>query len=46
VRDATQVLLATRDAQSLYARFGFRDRREVPPSRSYVSTEMVLRRQP
>lgn len=44
VRDAHQVLLATRDAQPLYARFGFRDRKEVPPLRSWASTEMVLRR--
>lgn len=44
VRDAFQVLLATRDAQGLYARFGFVDRRVAPPLRSWVSTEMVLRR--
>ena len=43
VRGARQVLLATRDAQRLYARFGFIDCRDVPP-KAYASTEMVLRR--
>jgi predicted N-acetyltransferase YhbS len=44
VRNARSVLLGTRDAQTLYARFGFRDRREVPPLGPWTSTEMVLRR--
>ena len=43
VRHARQVLLATRDAQTLYARYGFIDRRDAP-KRTYTSTEMVLRR--
>jgi GNAT superfamily N-acetyltransferase len=44
VRGASQVLLATRDAQPLYAKFGFIDRAAAPPTRAWRSTEMVLRR--
>ncbi|MBL9038365.1 MAG: GNAT family N-acetyltransferase [Archangium sp.] len=43
VRGCTQVNLGTRDAQSLYARFGFVPRSELP-ARPYVSTEMSLLR--
>jgi hypothetical protein len=38
------VRLGTRDAQALYARFGFKDVATL--ERSYASTEMVLRRTP
>lgn len=41
VRGARRVLLGTRDAQSLYARFGFVDRDRLPP-RGFATTEMVL----
>jgi ribosomal protein S18 acetylase RimI-like enzyme len=41
VRDVKYVHLGTRDAQSLYARFGFVDRASLPP-RGFVATEMVL----
>ena len=41
VRQARNVRLQTRDAQSLYARFGFVPSRELPP-KGYVSTEMAL----
>ena len=41
VRGARNVRLRTRDAQSLYARFGFVPTRELPP-KAYVSTEMAL----
>lgn len=43
VRGCRRVLLGTRDAQSLYARFGFIPRAAVPP-RAYATTEMVLLR--
>ncbi|MFZ5439993.1 MAG: GNAT family N-acetyltransferase [Myxococcota bacterium] len=43
VRDARVVRLATKDAQSLYARFGFVALSELPP-RPYASTDMLLRR--
>ncbi len=41
VRGARRVMLGTRDAQSLYARFGFVDRDSLPP-RGFATTEMVL----
>jgi GNAT superfamily N-acetyltransferase/nitroimidazol reductase NimA-like FMN-containing flavoprotein (pyridoxamine 5'-phosphate oxidase superfamily) len=41
VRGCKRVMLATRDAESLYARFGFVDRAASPP-RAFASTEMVL----
>lgn len=41
VRGARRVMLGTRDAQSLYARFGFVDRERLPP-RGFATTEMVL----
>lgn len=41
VRQAARVCLGTRDAQSLYRRFGFVERGELP-ARPYTSTEMVL----
>jgi GNAT superfamily N-acetyltransferase/nitroimidazol reductase NimA-like FMN-containing flavoprotein (pyridoxamine 5'-phosphate oxidase superfamily) len=41
LRGALRIKLATRDAQALYAGFGFRDVRELPP-RPYASTEMAL----
>jgi hypothetical protein len=44
VRDADRVRLDTRDAQGLYARFGFVDARE-DRGRPYASTSMVLRRE-
>ena len=43
VRAVRTVFLGTRDAQSLYGRFGFVPRAELPPP-PYVATEMVLRR--
>lgn len=43
VRACRRVLLATKDAQQLYARFGFIARSEAP-KRPFVSTEMVLLR--
>jgi nitroimidazol reductase NimA-like FMN-containing flavoprotein (pyridoxamine 5'-phosphate oxidase superfamily)/GNAT superfamily N-acetyltransferase len=43
VRSANTVWLGTRDAQGLYARFGFIDLVKAPP-RPYPSTEMVLLR--
>jgi GNAT superfamily N-acetyltransferase/nitroimidazol reductase NimA-like FMN-containing flavoprotein (pyridoxamine 5'-phosphate oxidase superfamily) len=45
VRGCGRVLLATRDAQALYARFGFIPRADAPP-RPFPSTEMVLLRAP
>ncbi|HZZ85380.1 MAG TPA: GNAT family N-acetyltransferase [Anaeromyxobacteraceae bacterium] len=42
VRTAASVRLRTKDAQPLYARFGFRDASEV--ERSFPSSEMVLER--
>jgi nitroimidazol reductase NimA-like FMN-containing flavoprotein (pyridoxamine 5'-phosphate oxidase superfamily)/ribosomal protein S18 acetylase RimI-like enzyme len=44
VRDADFVRLGTRDAQTLYARFGFVDVRELRGAT--VSTQMVRRREP
>lgn len=41
VRGCKRVWLGTRDAQSLYARFGFVDRAALPP-RAFASTDMVL----
>lgn len=41
VRDVKYVHLGTRDAQSLYARFGFVEKASLPP-RGFVATEMVL----
>lgn len=41
VRGARRVLLATKDAQALYARFGFIPTAEAPP-RPFPSTQMVL----
>ena len=43
VRGASQVRLGTRDAQRLYAGFGFVPRDQLPP-RAYPTTEMVLDR--
>jgi ribosomal protein S18 acetylase RimI-like enzyme len=43
VRGAQRVRLGTRDAQRLYARFGFVDVRESPPG-PWTTTEMILRR--
>jgi len=43
VRHVSRVWLATRDAQSLYTRFGFVPGAMIPP-RSYPTTEMVLTR--
>jgi GNAT superfamily N-acetyltransferase/nitroimidazol reductase NimA-like FMN-containing flavoprotein (pyridoxamine 5'-phosphate oxidase superfamily) len=43
VRGARVVRLGTRDAQSLYARFGFVPNASLPP-RPYATTEMLLRR--
>jgi N-acetylglutamate synthase-like GNAT family acetyltransferase/nitroimidazol reductase NimA-like FMN-containing flavoprotein (pyridoxamine 5'-phosphate oxidase superfamily) len=40
LRGVRTVCLATKDAQGLYAQFGFVDRRALPP-KPYVSTEMV-----
>lgn len=42
VRDTVRVMLGTRDAQSLYARYGFVDRAELP--RGFATTDMVLLR--
>jgi predicted N-acetyltransferase YhbS len=45
VRDADRVRLNTRDAQDLYARFGFVDtQKEQRDKKAQPSTEMVLRR--
>jgi predicted GNAT family N-acyltransferase len=45
VRDADRVRLNTRDAQSLYERFGFVDtQKEQREKKAHPSTEMVLRR--
>ncbi len=44
VRHAQRVLLATRDAQTLYAKFGFVDRDDSPARLRPGSTEMVLLR--
>jgi predicted GNAT family N-acyltransferase len=45
VRDADRVRLNTRDAQTLYERFGFVDtQKEQREKRAHPSTEMVLRR--
>lgn len=45
VRGVRRVYLATRDAQSFYARLGFGDRHDLEiRRRPYVSTEMVLLR--
>jgi nitroimidazol reductase NimA-like FMN-containing flavoprotein (pyridoxamine 5'-phosphate oxidase superfamily)/GNAT superfamily N-acetyltransferase len=41
VRGAGRVWLGTRDAHTLYARFGFIDRDRLPP-RGFASTDMVL----
>lgn len=41
VRGTRRVLLGTRDAQALYARFGFVDRDRLPP-RGFATTDMVL----
>lgn len=41
VRNTRMVALGTKDAQGLYARFGFVDRASLPP-KPYHSTEMVL----
>jgi GNAT superfamily N-acetyltransferase/nitroimidazol reductase NimA-like FMN-containing flavoprotein (pyridoxamine 5'-phosphate oxidase superfamily) len=43
VRAVTTVMLGTRDAQPLYARFGFVERDALPP-RGFDSTDMVLTR--
>ena len=43
VRDAAQVLLATRDAQPLYESFGFVDRATLAP-RAFAVSEMLLAR--
>ncbi len=43
VRGCRVVRLGTRDAQGLYAQFGFVPAQSLPP-RPYVATEMVLRR--
>lgn len=43
VRRCRRVWLGTRDAQTLYARFGFVPRAQLPP-RPYATTEMVLLR--
>lgn len=43
LRHTRNILLATRDAQSLYARFGFIDRGEAPPL-SFAATEMIFTR--
>lgn len=43
VRGCRVVRLGTKDAQSLYARFGFVDLKSLPP-RPYGTTDMVLRR--
>lgn len=40
MRDASRVLLGTRDAQTLYEKFGFIPRSAMPP-RPYATTEMV-----
>ena len=45
VRGARRIMLGTRDAQALYARFGFIDRERLPP-RGFASTDMVLVRAP
>jgi nitroimidazol reductase NimA-like FMN-containing flavoprotein (pyridoxamine 5'-phosphate oxidase superfamily)/ribosomal protein S18 acetylase RimI-like enzyme len=41
VRGCARVMLGTRDAQTLYARFGFVDRAALPP-RGFTTTDMVL----
>lgn len=41
VRGARRVMLGTRDAQSLYARFGFVDAQTLPP-RGFDNTNMIL----
>ncbi len=41
VRGARRVMLGTRDAHSLYERFGFVDRAALPPRR-FPTTEMIL----
>jgi ribosomal protein S18 acetylase RimI-like enzyme len=43
LRTTANVLLGTRDAQSLYAKFGFVDVATRPP-RGFDTTEMVLAR--
>lgn len=43
VRGCRVVRLGTRDARSLYARYGFVDAASLPP-RPYATTEMILRR--
>ena len=40
VRDTATVMLGTRDAQALYARFGFVDVAARPP-RGFTTTDMV-----
>jgi len=42
VRGCRRVLLATRDAQGLYARFGFQARERAEPPRPYPSEELLL----
>jgi len=41
VRGTSRVMLGTRDAQPLYAAYGFVDRAALPP-RDFVTTDMVL----
>lgn len=41
VRGSKRVMLGTRDAHGLYARFGFVDRAALPP-RAFASSDMVL----
>ena len=41
VRRARRVWLGTRDAQTLYAKFGFIERQDLPP-RGFTTTDMVL----
>ena len=45
VRACKRVMLGTRDAQALYARFGFVDRAALPP-RAFTTTDMILVRPP
>mgnify|MGYP003376551691 CR=1 FL=1 len=41
VRGSRRVMLGTRDAQALYARFGFVDKASLPP-RAFATTDMLL----
>lgn len=43
LRDTRRIFLGTRDAQSLYARFGFIDAADAPP-RGFATTTMILMR--